>query len=97
MRPEEVTVSVFDGATPIEETTLSSEDEWKKVYHGVLESHEYHIECSDVDNYTYEIDETTAIYTLEIPEAPTIEEQLAEITEFLMQLDERVYILEGGE
>ncbi len=97
MRPEEVTLSVADGGVVIEELVLTADMEWHKVYHGILESHELTVEGSAVTNYQYDVEETTVMYTLQKPHVPTIEEQIEEIMDFLEQLDERVYILEGGE
>ena len=96
LRPESVDVTVKFGDETVEVLTLSSETEWKKTYPNLPMSVSYTVEADDVDNYNMEITGTTVTYKMEKPLEPTISEQLAEIQDMLIDLDERVYNLEGG-
>lgn len=95
-RPGMVTVTVIDGDTAIDNLRLSESNNWQKTYTDVPVSHVYTITASNIANYKLTVNETTADYELETPKEPTVEEMLAELTNIVLELDERVYALEGG-
>ena len=96
VRPSSVKVSVFDNETSIGTVTLNAKNEWTKEYVNVPESHIYTISAPDVNEYTRDIENTTVIYNMVRPYEPSVAEQLDELTNAIIDLDERVYNLEGG-
>lgn len=96
LRPESVTVRVFDGEIFIEDVILCEENEWKKDYDDVPESHTFAVEAVDVDNYEMAVSGTTVTYTMEAPYEPSTDEVIGELTDMIIELDERVSALEEG-
>lgn len=96
IRPSSVKVSVFDNETPIGTVTLNAKNNWTKVYENVPESHLYTVTAPDYDGYDQNIVDTTIYYSYKQAYEPTVEEQLEEITDMLIDLDERVHALEEG-
>lgn len=96
LRPNSVTVTVVDNDTVIEKLKLSETNSWSKTYEGVPESHQYLLKVPSVDDYTYTIQDTLVTYSLEKAKEPTVEEMLKELTNMVLDLDERVHKLEGG-
>lgn len=96
-RPSSVKVSVFDNETSIGSVTLNPKNNWTKVYENVPESHTYSITAPNVDGYTKEVEDTMVIYSVQPPYEPSVTEQLSELTDMVIDLDERVYALEEGE
>lgn len=99
-RAESVNVDVYDefkaNRTYIDTAHLTEANEWTKSY-DIKESHSLSIVCDqDVPGYNKEVSGTTVTYNFKQPYQPTIEEQLEEINALLLELDERVYLLEEG-
>ncbi len=93
-RPSEVTITVKDNGSIIDDPVMSDDNEWKKDY-SILESHELTVEADAVTNYEMTIDGSTVTYQMEMPLEPTVEEQIALLEEVVMDLDDRVSALEG--
>lgn len=95
LRPVSVEVSVTDGNELIEQITLSAQNEWKKTYQSVPQSHSYTASAVDVENYTMETNGSVIIYTIEAPYEPSTDELVSEMMDIVIDLDARVSALEG--
>ena len=98
-RPSKVQVEVSDDSTVVDSLILNAENNWTKTY-DVPESETYTVSAPDIEEYTKEIVGTKIIYTLPEPPAPYVpstEEMIEELTNMVLELDERVYALEEGE
>lgn len=94
LRPSSVKVNVFDNEQSIGTVTLNDKNNWTKIYENVPVSHEYTVTAGNINQYERIISGTTITYAIDQPYEPTIEEQLEELTDFVTELDERVYALE---
>ena len=54
------------------------------------------VESADCDNYDMAISGTTITYTMEAPYEPSTDEIIGELTDMIIELDERVSALEEG-
>lgn len=95
-RPSSVKITVFDNQQSIGAVTLNAKNEWSKEYSNVPESHEYTISAPEISGYTREVSDTTVTYSIVQPYEPSVENQLEELMAAVIDLDERVYNLEGG-
>ena len=96
LRPSSVKVSVFDNEQSVGNTTLNEKNNWTKVYENVPSSHYYTITAPDVKGYDKAINGSYVTYSIPMPYEPSYEEQLEELNAAVIDLDERVYELEGG-
>ena len=97
LRPSSVKVTVTDGGSTVGTVTLKESNNWTKVYTDVPVSHDYEVSAPEVEQYNMSVVGTYITYAVEMPYEPTVEEQLEELTDMVIELDERVYVLEGGE
>lgn len=93
-RPSSVKVGVFDNEQSIGNVTLNAKNNWSKMYENVPQSHVYTITAPDCTGYDKTIIDTTVTYDIQQAYEPTVEEQLEELTDMVIDLDERVYALE---
>ena len=94
-RPESVTCTVYDNDTLIEEVSFSDETGWSKPY-TIKQSHSLNIECDDeFEGYDKTINGSYVTFTEEVPYEPSVEEQLQDIMDAVIDLDDRVSALEG--
>lgn len=92
-----ITASVFDNGTLLEEVIFNDENNWTKTYE-IKQSHTLTINTdTEVPNYVKTVDSTYITYTFEQPYTPSIEEMLNELTDMILDHDERIYDLEQKE
>ena len=99
LRPFEVEVSVMDDKIVVDTPVLSMKNNWTRTY-DIPETKIYTVSAPELEDYTKEIAETKVVYTLiepPKPYVPSAEEMIEELTNMVLELDERVYILEEGE
>lgn len=88
-RPETITATI-DG-----QEVVFNAPEWQKVYKDIPEHIKVKIEDAEtVDGYDKEITDTSIIYSMPKPYEPTIDEQIAELTDAIADIDERLFALE---
>lgn len=93
-RPSSLKIEVFDNEESIGTVALNAKNSWTKTYENVPVSHEYTITAPEVDGYDREINGTYVNYSIQQAYEPTVDEQLSELTDMVVDLDERVYALE---
>ena len=94
VRPSSVKVNVFDDEQSIGTVTLNAKNNWTKLYENVPQSHNYTVTAPDCTGYDKVISGTIITYDVQQAYEPTVEEQLEELTDMVIDLDERVYALE---
>lgn len=96
VRPSSVKVNVFDNEQSVGSVTLNAKNSWTKTYENVPVSHNYTITAPDVLEYEKSINGSYVSYSIIRPYEPSLEEQVEELNAAVVDLDERVYELEGG-
>ena len=95
-RPSSIKVDVLVNEVFLEQITLKGANNWEKAYSNIPVSDMFTVATADVEDYTKDIVDTIITFTLKKPYEPSVEEQLVELTDMVVDLDERVYALEEG-
>lgn len=91
-----VNVDVFKDGAPFDNVYLSPENSFKRVYEDEPIKYTFSIIADDIRGADKAVEGTTVRYSLPAPYEPSVEEQVAEMFDAIIDLDERVTAIEEG-